>query len=318
MVASKMTETARTILVTGANGFLGKHVCRQLAQQGQRYHRTSLSMGCDFREHAQAQAVFRDVKPTHVLNCMAYVGGIQWGYRHFGEIFKNNLLMTVNLLEACREFGVRRLVNPIANCAYPGQATIFRESEFWDGPLHDSVLVYGSVRKASWVGAWAYQKQYGLDSINFILSNMYGDQDHFEPERSHALGALVYKIIEAKVNAQPQVVVWGTGNPIREWLFVDEGAEAMIRGMDLAPYAEPINIGCGKGISIGDLARTIAELAGYQGELVFDPSKPDGAPHKIVDGSLGERLMGWKPKKNLREGIRETIDWYTLHREEFT
>lgn len=298
------------ILVTGCTGFLGKRVCRFLSSKELQFTGTSLSGGLDLRDRAATLEYFRKVRPSQVLNCAAYVGGIQFGYKHPAELFQFNLQMTLNLLEAAYESGVTRIVNPISNCAYPGSSSFFKEDEFWDGPLHESVMVYGFVRKASWVGSWAYAQQYGLDSINLILSNMYGPDDHFEEERSHALGALIMKIVNAKNKQLPTVVVWGSGRPVREWLHVDDGAEAMFRALDIAPSQEPINIGIGKGISILDMAELIKELVGYKGELILDPSKPDGAPYKTVDGSRGARLFGWKPSRNFKDGVAETIGWY--------
>ncbi len=298
------------ILVTGATGFLGKRVCRKLDLLEQEYVKTSLSLGTDLRDQEQTFKLFEKVRPDYVLHCASYVGGIQFGLKHTGEMYYNGLLMQVNLLEACRQYCVKRLVNPISNCAYPGKATLFKEDEFWDGPLHDSVLVYGMVRKMSYIGALAYQKQYGLDVINLILSNMYGPEDHFEAERSHALGALIMKFVDANENNKPEVIVWGTGKPVREWLHVDDGATAMIKAMDIMPYIDPINIGIAKGISIKDMAELIKQIVGYKGKLVFDPTKLDGAPYKTVDGTLGEKLLGWKPSIEFEQGVRETIQWY--------
>lgn len=298
------------ILVTGATGFLGKRVCKRLEELGKEYTKTSLSLGCDLREYSQVKKVFSELKPEYVLNCAAYVGGIQFGYKHFGEIFSNNLKMTTNLLEACREYSVRRLVNPISNCAYPGDATLFKEDEFWDGPLHESVMVYGFVRKAFWIGSWAYNYQYGLDIVNIILSNMYGPEDHFEEERSHALGALIMKFAKAKKEKQPFVEVWGSGKPIREWLHVDDGSEAMIRSLNIQSHNEPINIGVASGVSIIDMALKIKDLVGYEGDIKLDPSKPDGAPYKTVDGSKGEKLFSWKPQIEFENGVKQTIEWY--------
>jgi len=298
------------ILVTGATGFLGKTVCRKLEEKGFSFHTTSKSQGTDLRIKEEVYKLFEEVKPEYVLNCAAYVGGIQFGYKHFGEIFSNNLLMTIHLLEAARDFNIRRLVNPISNCAYPAKARLFREDEFWDGPLHESVLVYGFVRKASWVGSWAYNYQYSVDVINIILSNMYGPGDHFEAERSHALGALIMKMVNAKKENLPFVEVWGTGKPVREWLHVDDGAEAMIRSMEIPTFKDPINIGVAKGVSISVMAELIRSYVGYEGELRFDPSKPDGADYKTVDGSKGEKIFGWKPKVSFEQGVKETIEWY--------
>jgi GDP-L-fucose synthase len=298
------------IVVTGATGFLGKRVCRVLDAKGIEYVGTSLSQGLDLRDRAATIDFFQKQKARYVLNCAAYVGGIQFGYKYPAELFQNNLQMTLNLFEAAHLNNVVRLVNPISNCAYPGEATFFKEDEFWNGPLHESVMVYGFVRKASWVGSWAYAKQYGLDVINLILSNMYGPEDHFEEERSHALGALIMKMVRAKKENQPKVVVWGSGKPVREWLHVDDGAEVMVRALKVMPLTDPINIGIGKGISIVEMAQLIKEEVGYEGELVLDPTKPDGAPYKTVDGSRGAKHFAWIPQRDFKDGIRDAIDWY--------
>lgn len=301
------------ILVTGCTGFLGKRVCRRLDALGITYTGVSLRNGPDLRDRQATLAFFDATRPEKVINCAAFVGGIQFGYKHSAEMFHNNMHMTLNLLEAAHKSQTQRIVNPISNCAYPGAATLFKEDEFWDGPLHESVMVYGFVRKASWVGAWAYAKQYGLDVVNLILSNMYGPEDHFEEERSHALGALIMKIVRAKQLEQPQVVVWGSGKPVREWLHVDDGAEAMIRGLNVPPVSEPLNIGVGKGISIIDMASLVKELVGYEGQLVLDESRPDGAPYKTVDGSRAARHLGWQPGRDFKSGVADAIDWYIIN-----
>ena len=298
------------ILITGATGFLGKRVCKLLDQQGLPYTKTSLSLGTDLRDKEQTFTLFKSIKPDFVLNCASFVGGIQFGAKHPVELFQNNLQMTLNLLAAAKEFNVKRMVNPISNCAYPGKATLFKEEEFWDGPLHDSVLVYGFVRKAFWVGSWAYAEQYNLDVINIILSNMYGPEDHFEEERSHALGALIMKFVKAKQNNEPHVNVWGSGKPVREWLHVDDGAQAMIRSLNVKRTIEPVNIGVAEGISIIDMAEQIKSMVGYEGDIVLDPSKPDGAPYKTVDGTKGAALLNWKPEVAFNDGVKSTIEWY--------
>jgi GDP-L-fucose synthase len=302
------------ILVTGSTGFLGKRLSKKLEQCNVVFTGTSLSMGVDLRDSGQCDKLFNAAKPDIVLHCASYVGGIQFGLKHQAEMFKNNLLMSVNLFEACIKYKVKRLVNPISNCAYPGEAAVFKENKFWDGPLHESVLTYGMVRKITQIGAIAYKSQYELDTINLILSNMYGPEDHFEEERSHALGALVMKMVEAKRKEQDSVVVWGTGKPVREWLYVDDGAEAMIRACDIPPYDDIINIGVTKGISIKEMAELIQKIVGYKGKLIFDTTKPDGALYKTVDGTLGKRLLGWQPETRFEDGIRNTVDWYQANR----
>lgn len=298
------------ILVTGATGFLGKRVCRKLEERGLEYTRTSLSLGTDLRDSIQTMQLFERVRPTQVLHCAAYVGGIQFGLKHTAEMFSNNLLMTIQLFEACHRYGVHRLINPISNCSYPAKAMLFKEDEYWDGPLHDSVATYGFVRKASFVGAQAYAKQYGQDTVNLILSNMYGPEDHFQEERSHAMGALIMKMVKAKREGVPQVVVWGTGTPVREWLYVDDGAEAMVRALDIAPTDALLNIGVASGISIKEMAQMIRREVGYIGELAFDTTKADGDPYKTVDGSRARAIFGWEPQMSLEQGIHDTVQWY--------
>ena len=298
------------IFVSGGTGFLGMRICKKLRERKINYCQTSLSQGVDFRNKKELTDYMRKEKPDIIINCAAFVGGIQFGYKYPVEIFRNNLLMSINLLECSKEFNVKRIINPISNCTYPAKATLFREEEWWDGSMHESVMVYGFVRKGFWIGSWAYNKQFGLDCINLILSNMYGPGDHFEEERSHALGALIMKFVKAKQKNEPEVIVWGSGTPVREWLYVDDGAEALVRSIDIPPYIKPINIGIGKGISIVDLANIIKEETNYKGNIVFDKSKPDGAPYKTVDGAKGKKILEWEPQMDFRIGIRETIKWY--------
>ncbi len=300
------------ILVTGSLGFLGNSVCNLLTKKNIPFFGTSQRLGVDLRNQKQTFKLFEEIKPKYVINCASFVGGIQFGLKHQAEIFSNNMKMSLNLLEAANIFKTKRIVNPISNCTYPGKASFFKEEEFWDGPLHESVMVYGMVRKAFWVGSYAYEKQFGMDIINLILSNMYGPGDHFEEERSHALGAIIMKIVEAKKNNIPEVIIWGSGKPVREWLYVDDGADALVRALDIPKSTDPINIGVGKGISILDLANLVKDIVGYSGKLVLDLSKADGAMYKTVDGSKGEKIFNWKPTKELREGIQETINYYYL------
>ena len=301
----------RKIFVAGGHGFLGSRVVKKLEEQGLNFVSLSLRDGIDFRNFEQTKSLFEQEKFDAVINCAAFIGGIQFGYDRPGEIFYNNILMSTYLMEAARLIGVKRFVNPISNCTYPAHLKEFREEEWWSGPLHESVLVYGFVRKASWVQSWAYSKQYGFETVNLILSNMYGPGDHFDEVRSHALGALIKKIVEAKKKNIPTVIVWGTGKPIREWLYVDDGAEAIMRALEIERTStEPINIGVGKGISIFQLAKLIKEIVGYEGEIILDTSKPDGAPCKIMNFAKMRRTFNWTPKTSLRDGIQKTVEWY--------
>ena len=301
----------RKIFVAGGNGFVGKRVVKQLQEKAINFVPLSLRDGIDFRDLKQTRELFEKEKFDAMINCAAFVGGIQFGYEKAGEIFYNNTLMSTNLMEASRLTNVKRFINPISNCSYPGHLTKnFKEEEWWDGHLHESVLVYGLVRKASWVQSWAYYKQYGFETINLILPNMYGPGDHFDETRSHALGALIMKFVEAKRKGQLEVIVWGSGQPIREWLYVDDGAEVLTRALEIEPTIEPINIGVGKGISILELAELIKEVVGYRGKITLDKTKPDGAPYKTMDNTRLKNIFNWVPPTSLRQGIENTVEWY--------
>jgi GDP-L-fucose synthase len=301
----------KKIFVPGGNGFLGKRIVIKLKEKGIPYVSLSLRDGYDFRNFMQTLELFKENKFDAIINCAAFVGGIQFGYEKPAELYYNNTIMATNLMEAARQTAVKKFVNPISNCSYPAKVTTdFKEDEWWEGELHESVLVYGFVRKASWVQSWAYNKQYGFQTVNLILPNMYGPGDHFEEKRSHALGALVMKMVEAKRKNLSQVIIWGTGAPIREWLYVDDGVEALIRGLDLENLALPINVGVGKGISVSNLANLIKEIVGYKGDLVFDATKPDGAPHKTMNTDRMRQILKWEPSMSLKEGIANTVEWY--------
>jgi len=301
----------KKIFIAGGTGFLGKRVIKKLNEKKIKYCTTSFSLGVDFRNKNQTEEYFAKEKPDVVIHCVAYVGGIKFGLDHAGEVFYNNILISTNLIEAARIYGVKKFISPIANCAYPDVVNKdFKEAEFWDGKMHESVMTYGMVRKSQWTQTWAYHRQYGMNFVNLILPNMYGPGDYFDAGRSHALGALVMKIVNAKEKNFPEVVIWGTGKPVREWLYVDDGAEALVRAIDLDTDLEPINIGVGKGITIRELAETIQKIVGYQGKLIFDITKPDGAPYKVMNSEKCKKIFKWLPVTTLDKGIKQTIEWY--------
>ena len=302
-------------LLLGATGFLGKRLALRLERDGVDYIPVSRSGGTDLRDPAQFERVLsRNPDVDVVLNAAAFIGGIKFGIEHPAEIYYNNSLMSTYLYELAYRYDIRRVVNPIANCSYPRDIRPeFKEELWWDGPLDDSVLVYGDVRRSSYVQSLAYNQQYGLETLNLIVPNMYGPGDHFDEERSHALGALVMKIARAHREHLPEVIVWGTGKPVREWLFVDDCVEAMLRATEVPYRQEPINIGVGEGVSIADLAKMICEEVGYRGSITFDTSRPDGAPHKVMNVTRCVEVFGWRPLTSLPEGLARTVQWYLDH-----
>jgi GDP-L-fucose synthase len=300
------------ILLLGATGFLGKRLIKKFDNLKIKFVPISKSLGYDLRDLKQFEKVFADNTDAKIVfNAAAFVGGIQFGYKHPGEIYYNNSLINTYLFELAKSYGIKRIINPISNCSYPRDiSTSFKESDWWNGELDESVFVYGFIRKASYVQSWAYYKQYGLETINLIVPNMYGPEDHFEPERSHALGAMIMRMFKAKQDGDDEFVVWGSGKPVREWLYIDDCADAMIRAIDI-PYTEkPINIGIGYGVSIKELAEMIKKELNFAGRLVFDTLKPDGAPHKVMDITKCKEYFNWQPDTSLKDGIKKTIESY--------
>ena len=307
-----MQSKVLKIFVAGGTGFLGSHVVKKLIDADMPFITTSLSQGVDFRDFKQTEKFFRENKFDIIIYCSAFVGGISYGYEKPADIFLNNIQISTNLIELSRIYKIKRFINPISNCSYPGHiVNEFKEENWWDGELHESVLSYGFVRKASWVQSWAYNKQYNMEFVNLLLPNMYGPGDHFEEKRSHALSALIKKFVDAKLKNSPEVVIWGTGTPVREWLYVEDAAEILIRSISSLPSVDPINIGVNKGISIKELAELIKKTVGYKGRLIFDISKPDGAPYKTMNNvKMIKHFMGWFPGTDLKNGIYKTVDWY--------
>lgn len=301
----------KKILVTGATGFLGQRVSKRLTSEKIPFTPASKSLGVDFRNRNEVGTLFKKVQPEIVINCAAYVGGIKFGLEHEGEIYVNNILVSTNLIEAARKYKVKKFINPISNCSYPDVVEKdFKEDEWWNGPLHLSVMVYGFARKSSWVQAYAYHRQYGMSFTSFLVPNMYGPGDHFNEVRSHALGALINKIVAAHEEKKSSVIVWGTGKPIREWLYVDDFVEIIMRSFSVKQGIKPVNVGQGKGISIYELAYLIKDTVGYKGKLVFDTTRPDGARYKIMNVNNMRKLYNWVPPTSLKNGVKKTVDWY--------
>ena len=304
----------RRVFVAGGHGFLGKSVIEELTTREVPAVAISRRDGVDFMDLESTMEALQSHECDVLINCAAFIGGLEFVRQHIGEVFYANSIMSLNLMEAARRVGVELFVNTLANCSYPARANELREDQWWDGPLHDSVLAYGTTKKGRWVQSYAYREQYGLNTINLLLPNMYGPNDYFDTVRSHALGALISKFVDAQERNDPSVEVWGDGSPIREWLYVKDAAEVCVHVLGLNPGIEPINIGVGKGISIRDLAELIQRLVGYHGTIVYDRSKPNGAPAKVMHVERMHERLGWSPRTELTEGIRATIDWYRCYR----
>ena len=299
----------RKILLIGSSGFLGKNVFDKINKENE-VHIIAGKKDCDVSNIDELRSYTVDLDFDYIINCAAFVGGIAYGYKYPAEMLAINSKISNNVYEVAKEKSVKMLVNPIPNCVYPGHLDTYKEENLWEGPPHESVFYYALAKRMSIALGSSYHAQHNLSSSSVIMSNMYGPNDHFEESRSHAMGALINKIYTAKLKNEKTVDVWGSGNQIREWLYVEDGADALIKCMDLSDGNYLFNIGIGKGISIIDLANLIKDYVGWDGEFNLDTTKPEGVLEKKVDGSMGKDTINWSPKFNLDDGVKRTVEWY--------
>lgn len=306
--------SGRSIIVTGGNGFLGSRIVARLAGKS-RVTIASRRTGVDLSDWEQCQRFFGAHQADLVLNCAALQGGLRYNELAPAEIYLKNLLMGTFTMEAARLAGVKKYVNIVAGCSYPGYIDgDLSEDRYWDGALHESVVNYGITKKVQTIQGWTYKRQYGFDSIHLVMTNLYGPGEHFEPERSHALAALVRKFVDAVDSDAPTVEIWGTGRAVRDWMYVDDAAEAILLAAERYDDTAPLNIGGGVGYTITELAETIAAAVGFTGTLVYDRSRPDGAMRKVFDTTRMRAALGrWTARTPLSEGIARTIAYYRDH-----
>ncbi len=297
------------VLLVGSSGFLGNHVKTILNNEYDTFEITGKKQ-IDITKYDKLDKYLSKLKPDIVINCAAFVGGISYGYKYPARMLYENSTMAINLYRASQKNKVKKLINPISNCAYPRNLTTYKEENFFDGPPDDSVYNYGIAKRLFVQLGKSFYQEKNFSSVNVVVSNMYGPNDHFDIERSHALGAIIKKVHDAKINNYKEVELWGTGKPIREWLYVDDGAKALIKSINLESGHHFFNVGVEKGISILELAEIIKDKIGWDGKFVLDTSKPDGVLEKKVDGTRGEEKLNWKPETSLIDGIQTTVNWY--------
>lgn len=300
----------KKILVTGGEGFLGRAVVRYLKSKGVPRKNISIprSRESDLRSQLVASQLVAD--QNIIIHLAAKVGGIAYNKNKPAELFYDNLIMGLNLMEAARKSGVEKFVTVGTVCSYPKHTPVpFREESLWQGFPEETNAPYGIAKLALLIQSQAYRQQYGLNAIYLIPVNLYGPEDNFHPESSHVIPALIRKIYLAKQNSGP-LTVWGTGQATREFLYVDDAAEGIVLATQLYNSSNPINLGTGEEISILDLVKLIAELMDYQGTVKWDPSQPDGQPRRKLDITRAKQEFHFLAKTNFREGLKNTIDWY--------
>ncbi len=308
-------EPDQKIYVAGHRGLVGSAIMRCLASRGYTNLITATSAEVDLRDQSEARAFFKEQIPEYVIIAAAKVGGILANDRYPADFIFDNLMIATNVIDAAYRYGVKKLLFLGSTCVYPKLAPQpLKEEYLLSGPLESTNEWYAIAKIAGIKMCQAYRRQYGCHFISAMPTNLYGSEDNFDLDSSHVLPALIRKFWEAKKNKHSEVSVWGTGKPRREFLHVDDLADASLFLMQKYNGEIAINIGVGEDIAIAELAETIKDVVGYKGSIVFDRDKPDGTPRKLVDTSLINSI-GWSPTISLEQGIRSTVEWYTQMRE---
>ncbi len=303
--------SAQSVLVTGGAGFLGRQVVQKLKTRGCDTIFVPRSRDYNLIHKDDICRVYDESDPNIVIHLAANVGGIGANMASPGDFFYNNLIMGVQLLEEARQRAINKFVAIGTVCAYPKFTPVpFKEEDLWNGYPEETNAPYGLAKKMLLVQSQAYRAQYGYNSIFLLPVNLYGPGDNFDPRTSHVIPALIRKCIEAKAQDKHEIVVWGTGSASREFLYVEDCAEAIVLASEKYNKSEPVNIGSGMEISIKDLVHLIAKLTEFKGKIVWDTTKPDGQPRRCLDVSKAYTEFGFKAKMGFKEGLEKTIDWY--------
>jgi len=301
----------KRVLVTGGAGFLGSFVVGKLKERGCQNIFIPQIQDYNLVEMDAVKKVYRDSRPEIVIHLAARVGGIGANLKNPGSFCYDNLMMGIQLMEVGRQYNLEKFVTLGTICAYPKYTPVpFREKDLWNGYPEETNAPYGLAKKMLLVQAQAYRRQYGFNAIYLLPVNLYGPGDNFDPESSHVIPALICKCFEAKKENKGQIIVWGTGKPTREFLYVEDAAEAIILATEKYNKPEPINIGAGFEISIKDLAHLIVKLTDFKGETDWDVSKPDGQPRRRLDTSRAKEEFGFTARTSFKEGLVQTIAWY--------
>jgi GDP-L-fucose synthase len=305
----------RRVVVTGGHGFLGSFVVDKLRAAGAKEVVVPRSEKHDLRIQTEALRLYTDTRPDIVIHLAAVVGGIGANRKNPGLFFYDNAIMGLNVIEAARISGIEKFVCAGTICSYPKFTPVpFREEDFWNGYPEETNAPYGLAKKMLLVQLQAYREQYGFNGIYLTPVNLYGPRDNFDLESSHVIPALIRKCIEAKQSDAAEIVAWGTGNATREFLYVEDAAEAIVLAAEKYSKPDLVNLGSGEEISVCDLLEMIRTMVGARGAVRWDHTKPDGQPRRSLDTSRAAREFGWRAKTSLRDGLNETIEWFTTSR----
>ena len=312
-VAAAMSIDLNTkrIVVTGGAGFLGRVVCSILRQRGCTEVLVPRRAEYDLTQQDDARRMCADLEPDIIMHLAAEVGGIGANLDNPGRFFYANMAMALHLIEQARIHKLAKFVQVGTICAYPKSTPVpFQEDDLWNGYPEETNAPYGVAKKAAPVMLDGYHRQYGLPSAFVLPVNLYGPGDNFNPRTSHVIPALIRKCVQAIDDHRDHIVCWGTGSVSREFLYVDDAAEGIVRAAEVLNEPIPVNLGTGREISISELAELIAKLTGFGGEIRWDPAKPDGQPRRCLDTRRARQLLGWQAQVDFLDGLRRTIQWY--------
>ena len=307
--------STRRVVVTGGHGFLGSYVVEKLAGHGARHVLVPARADYDLRRLDAVERMYRDLRPDIVIHLAAVVGGIGANRERPGEFFYDNLMMGTQLMEVGRQRGIDKFVAIGTVCAYPKFTPVpFKEDDLWGGYPEETNAPYGLAKKMLLVQGQAYRRQYGFRSIYLLPVNLYGPRDNFDPSASHVIPALIKKCLDAREEGAPDIVVWGDGSPTREFLYVEDAAEAIVLAAERYDKPDPVNVGSACEISIRQLVEVIAHVTGFRGRIRWDTSQPNGQPRRKLDTSRAEREFGFRATVEFREGLQRTVRWYEAQR----
>ena len=305
------TLQEKTVGVTGGAGYLGREVCRELESLHPREIIAPRSSSYDLRDRGAIRQLLTDSRPDVILHLAAVVGGIEANRLNPGKFFYENAIMGIELIEQARCFGVDKFVAVGSICAYPKYTPVpFREEDLWNGYPEETNAPYGLAKKMLLVQCQAYRQQYGMNAITLFPVNLYGPYDNFDLQSSHVIPALVRKVCEAMESGSEFVEVWGTGSASREFLYVGDAADGIVRATRDYNESEPVNLGSGSEISIRELAELICEVCGFAGEIRWNAEKPDGQPRRCLDTTRALAKFGFEARTSLRDGLMQTVQWY--------
>ena len=301
----------KKILILGSTGFVGKNLKQRLLKDGHNTDTAERSSGVDILKYDQIKNKIKASKPNVIFNLACHVGGVNYINTKAGEVYYDNLQMALNLYKAVSEVDTEiKIIQPLANCAYPGSASIQKEIDWLSGDVHPSVFSFGNSKRAIYYLSKCFDLQYGIKTINIIFPNTYGPGDSLDPNHTHALNGMIIRMLEAKNKGDEEFVVWGTGSPIREWAYIDDFVEVLVRCMDVDSLEFPINMGQEKGHSILESAKLIKKACGYEGKIVFDTKYKDGAPMKIMNNKEFKKIFTNFHFFDHFEGILKTVKFY--------